>query len=182
MDIISVFETEGGSSILSGPAIILVFNIKYTHNVIYKVTMLHFVQSFSDNIIELLKEDPVRPHIPTSSRIGANRDIFVLRDENGKAKAITCASYQNIIPLDESELFEPVTEPSVVVFYTIWSYAPGAGRELILDAVRHIRENKPNIKRFVTLSPPTEMARKFHIKNGANTFRVNDSTINYEYI
>jgi hypothetical protein len=25
------------------------------------------------------------------------------------------------------------------------------------------------------------MAKKFHIKNGANTFRINNLTINYEY-
>jgi hypothetical protein len=26
------------------------------------------------------------------------------------------------------------------------------------------------------------MARRFHIKNGAQVFRENDSTVNYEYI
>ena len=144
--------------------------------------MLHFIQTITDSFFDKLKEDPVRPHIPTAERIGANKDIFVLRNEDGSAKAITCASYQSTVPADESGLFEIIDIPSIVVFYTIWSYAPGAGRELILDAVQHIRETKPNIKRFVTLSPPTEMARKFHIKNGAITFRVNESSVNYEYL
>jgi hypothetical protein len=26
------------------------------------------------------------------------------------------------------------------------------------------------------------MARRFHLKNGANVFRVNDESVNYEYI
>jgi hypothetical protein len=70
----------------------------------------------------------------------------------------------------------------VAVFYTIWSYRPGAGRDLILNAVNYIKNNKPNISRFVTLSPPTEMARRFHLKNGAHVFRENAETVNYEYI
>jgi hypothetical protein len=33
----------------------------------------------------------------------------------------------------------------------------------------------------VTLSPKTEMARKFHLKNGAEVFRENPDTVNYLY-
>jgi hypothetical protein len=33
----------------------------------------------------------------------------------------------------------------------------------------------------VTLSPKTEMARKFHTSNGAKTLKENDETVNYEY-
>jgi hypothetical protein len=33
----------------------------------------------------------------------------------------------------------------------------------------------------VTLSPKTDMARKFHLKNGAKIFRENEETVNYEY-
>ena len=62
------------------------------------------------------------------------------------------------------------------------SYAPGAGTELLLSAVDNIREQYPAIKRFVTLSPRTEMARRFHIKNGAVVFRENADTVNYEYL
>jgi hypothetical protein len=128
-----------------------------------------------------LNEDPVRPSIPKTSRIGLNRDIFVLRNEQDQVQAITCVSYQNSVPTTEQELFTESNEPDVAVFYTIWSYAPGAGRTLIFNAVSHIKENKPEIKRFVTLSPPTTMARKFHLKNGAVVFRENIETVNYEY-
>jgi hypothetical protein len=144
--------------------------------------MLHLITSDTDNFFNRLTEDPVRPSIPTLSRIGLNRDIFVLRDDQGKAQAITCVSYQDHVPTTEQELFTLSGEPDTAVFYTIWSYAPGAGRTLIFNAVGHIKENKPNIKRFVTLSPPTDMARKFHLKNGASVFRSNVETVNYEYL
>jgi len=143
--------------------------------------MLHLITSDTDNFFNFLNEDPVRPSIPKTSRIGLNRDIFVLRNEQDQVQAITCVSYQNSVPTTEQELFTESNEPDVAVFYTIWSYAPGAGRTLIFNAVSHIKENKPEIKRFVTLSPPTTMARKFHLKNGAVVFRENIETVNYEY-
>jgi hypothetical protein len=143
--------------------------------------MLHLIKNLSDQFISLLSEDPVRPSIPQVDRVGANKDIFVLRDENDAVKAITCVSYQTSVPTTEAELFEMCEVPSVAVFYTIWSYAPGAGRSLIFDAVGYIRNNMPNIERFVTLSPPTEMARRFHLKNGAEVHRTNLETVNYEY-
>ena len=143
--------------------------------------MLHLIESLTDKFFELIYQDPVRPNVPHVDRIGANKDIFVFRDENDKVKAITCVSYQSSIPTKESELFETTDNPSIAVFYTIWSYVPGAGRALIFDAVRHIKESKPEITRFITLSPKTEMAKRFHTKNGAGVYRENDETVNYEY-
>jgi uncharacterized protein YuzE len=143
--------------------------------------MLHLIESLTDKFFELIYQDPVRPNVPHVDRIGANKDIFVFRDEDDKVKAITCVSYQSSIPTKESELFETTDSPSIAVFYTIWSYVPGAGRALIFDAVRHIKESKPEITRFITLSPKTEMAKRFHIKNGAGVYRENDETVNYEY-
>lgn len=143
--------------------------------------MLHLIESLTDKFFELIYQDPVRPNVPHVDRLGANKDIFVFRDENDKVKAITCVSYQSSIPTKESELFETTDNPSIAVFYTIWSYVPGAGRALIFDAVRHIKESKPEITRFITLSPKTEMAKRFHTKNGAGVYRENDETVNYEY-
>ena len=42
---------------------------------------------------------------------------------------------------------------SIAVFYTVWSYKKGAGREIIFEAQKEIKKTKPYIKRFVTLSP-----------------------------
>jgi hypothetical protein len=144
--------------------------------------MLHLITTNNDRYFDKLNEDPVRPHIPHTSRIGDNKDIFVFRDEDDTVKAITCVSYQSTIPTSEQELFEVCENPNTAVFYTIWSYAPGAGRQLIFDAVKHIQEQKKTIDTFVTLSPKTEMARRFHLKNGAKVFRDNTETVNYQYL
>ena len=142
--------------------------------------MLYQIRSLTDSFFSLLNQDPIRPHIPHTQRFGDSKDIFVLKDDENKAKAITCVSYQQSIPTSESELFID-GQADTAVFYTIWSYVPGAGRNLIFDAVKHIKETKPEIKRFVTLSPKTEMAKKFHLSNGAFTLSDNAESVNYEY-
>jgi len=143
--------------------------------------MLYLLRDLSENLADLLKDDPVRPHIPYVERIGSNKEVFVLQGDDNTPLAITCVSYQHHVPRNEAELFEPTEEPDCAVFYTIWSYRPGAGRQLINDAVLYIQSNRPQITRFVTLSPQTELARRFHIKNGASVFRQNEDTVNYEY-
>ena len=142
------------------------------------IQTIHFI---TEQFVSLLLEDPVRPTIPHTDRIGENKDIFVFRDEDDVVKAITCVSYQKTIPTTEGELFEKCIDPSVAVFYTIWSYAAGAGRSLIQAAQEDIKTNEPEIKTYVTLSPKTEMARRFHHKNGAITLRENKDSVNYQY-
>jgi hypothetical protein len=143
--------------------------------------MIQIIKTITEQFLSLLLDDPVRPTIPHLNRVGENKDIFVFRNEDDTVKAITCVSYQCNVPTTEAELFETCSEPTIAVFYTIWSYAPGAGRQLIFDAVKYIKENKKEIKRFVTLSPKTDMARRFHTRNGAMVFRDNPETVNYEY-
>ena len=143
--------------------------------------MIYLIKDFSDKFFKYLSEDPVRPNIPLSERLGITKEIFLLPEEEN-VQAITCVSYNDIVPTNESDLFNNKSEPVVAIFYTIWSYKPGAGRQLIMDSVGYIKENKPTIKRFVTLSPKTEMAKRFHLKNGAIILRENVDTINYEYL
>ena len=143
--------------------------------------MIDAIKTITDQLFALLTDDPVRPTIPHLDRIGEHKDIFVYRDGDDEVKAITCVSYQATVPTKELELFEKCDTPTIAVFYTIWSYAPGAGRKLIFDAVEHIKQNNKDITRFVTLSPKTDMARKFHTRNGAIVFRENEETVNYEY-
>jgi hypothetical protein len=142
--------------------------------------MLHAIDSHTDEFFKFIREDPVRPHIPEQKRISPSKQIFCLHEDN-KPQAITCVSYQSSIPVTEDDLFNESVDPDIAVFYTIWSYAPGAGRQLIMDAVNFIKNERKNIKQFVTLSPPTDMARRFHIKNGASVYRINNDTVNYEY-
>jgi hypothetical protein len=72
-------------------------------------------------------------------------------------------------------------EKDVAVFYTIWSYSPGAGQKLIKSAAEWLLKDYPNIKAIVTLSPQTEMAKRFHLKNGASIHRQNETSVNYQY-
>ena len=61
----------------------------------------------------------------------------------------------------------------------MWSYVPGAGRDLIFELRDWAIEN--DFIRLVTLSPKTAMAKKFHLRNGAFLLIENEETDNYEY-
>ena len=137
--------------------------------------------SINDEKICLVADDPVRPSIDASKRIGNHRDVLFAVDENNNIQAVTCVCYQNSVPTEEEELFQETEEPDVAIFYTIWSYIPGCAGEFLRNSLDYIKESFPTIKRFVTLSPKTDMAKKFHTKNGAEVFRENPNTVNYEY-
>jgi hypothetical protein len=94
---------------------------------------------------------------------------------------VTCVKFLSEIPQDVTDLADLAVNTNTAVFYTIWSYAAGAGRRLIEEAQREIQREQPEINTYVTLSPKTEMARKFHLKNGARELRENSNTINYIY-
>ena len=142
--------------------------------------MISTFKTITEQIVAWLKDDPVRPDIPVTLRIGDQAEIFALQGAD-RPLAITCVSYQDFIPKSESQLFAPTKTPTVAVFYSIWSYRKGAGRELILGALEQIKATKPEITTFVTLSPKTNMAAQFHLKNGAIVYRENTDTINYQY-
>ena len=142
--------------------------------------MLHIITTLTDPLLELIKDDPVRPEIATAARVCEDQaEVFVLI-KNDVPAAVTCVRYTHDVPSSVAELTDNLP-PQVAVFYTIWSYSSGAGRELIREAQAHIQLVKPEINRFVTLSPKTDMARIFHHKNGARTLRENTDTVNYEY-
>ena len=142
--------------------------------------MLHVITTLNDPLLDLIKDDPVRPEIPIAARVHEDAaEVFVLVLD-GVPAAVTCVKYTQDVPGSVSEL-DNSQLPKVAVFYTIWSYTPGAGRALIAQAQAHIQTARPEIVQFVTLSPKTEMARKFHHKNGARTLRENADTVNYEY-
>ena len=126
------------------------------------------------------KDDPVRPHLNQLFRISENRTMFGLfNEELTECRAIVCVAFTDDVATTEEELKNKGN--NTAMFYTVWSYEKGAGRAIILQTVDWIKQHKTDIKRFVTLSPKTEMARKFHLRNGAFELQENKDTINYEY-
>ena len=144
--------------------------------------MLQFIKDLTDKLLEFIKDDPVRPEIPTDFRVSDGRMVAALVDAEKKPEAMVCVSFHDFVPENVESLKKTTQVPTTAVFYTIWSYKSGAGAELLVEAVRGIKEQYPSVTRFVTLSPKTNMARRFHLKNGAIVFRENDDTVNYEYI
>jgi hypothetical protein len=143
--------------------------------------MLHIINNLQDEFLKLIKDDPVRPEIPAEQRVNENSKIYVLENEAGEPLAVTCVKFLSEIPATVDELATAAVKTNTAVFYTIWSYAAGAGRQLIEEAQAEIKRATPEVDTFVTLSPKTEMARRFHHKNGAETYRENEDTVNYLY-
>jgi len=147
---------------------------------IYTDIMLRIITDITDPLLDFLKDDPVRPDIPREFRVTQHRFVAALVDD--QPRAMVCVSLKHDVPASVSDLAGDCAEPTTAVFYTIWSYVSGAASELLFDTVRSIQEQWPTVTRFVTLSPKTDMAHKFHMRNGAHVLRENADTINYEYV
>lgn len=141
---------------------------------------LYHLRSLKDPLTAVVKDDPVRPHIPLEQRVNDNAEILILR-RGEEILAATCMQWLGQVPATEADLTEMPQGHDVAVFYTIWSYSPGAGQELIKRAASWLRADHPATKNIVTLSPQTKMAERFHLKNGAKIRRTNEGTVNYEY-
>ena len=136
---------------------------------------------------DLFKDDPVRPHLDTNFRLAENRLNFILTPDHEELGAIVCVALTRKVPTTEKELEifslpDNLFTKEVAIFYTIWSYTKGSGKIILFDTVKWLKKRKPSIKRFVTMSPKTEMARKFHTKNGASELSINEHLINFEYV
>ena len=135
----------------------------------------------------LFNDDPVRPHLNASFRTSLGRQAFALyNDDETKIRAVICCAYTNEVPITEHQLdyysqaacADETIPPRVAVFYTVWSYDRGAGRDIVLAARDYARDVR-GCTRFVTLSPLTEMAEKFHIRNGAVLLERGDTCQNF---
>ena len=137
----------------------------------------------------LFNDDPVRPHLNASFRTSLGRQAFALyNDDETKIRAVICCAYTNEVPITEHQLdyysqaacADETIPPRIAVFYTVWSYDRGAGRDIVLAARDYARDVR-GCTQFVTLSPLTEMAEKFHIRNGAVLLERGDTCQNFEY-
>lgn len=134
-----------------------------------------------------IKDDPVRPHISHSWRLRYPREVYALYEDKyaqydevltEDPQAILCVAYCDRVPVCEKDLQH--TGNSVAVFYTVWSYSKGAGRTIVNGAAEIIK-HKHAPQRFVTLSPNTDMAERFHLSNGAEFLAKHEDCQNFEY-
>ena len=137
-------------------------------------------------------DDPVRPHLSAEFRVqpSLGRFSYGLKNDSGDITAVMCVAKGRGIPTTESELerigYEDAIGPVSVVPYTIWSYSPGAGRKLINEVISYIKNEYESgfislRPRVVTMSPITDIAKKFHLRNGAVLLAENNESNNLEY-
>ncbi len=146
-------------------------------------------------LIELKKcnpnEDPVRPELSNEFRTGYGRKIFGVKYQ-GEIHAVMCFAYTNEIPKSVDEL-EKMSHDAylqsalrdqnigkIAIAYTVWSTKKGGGKLIVKEVFKKIKKSN-HLNRLVTLSPLTEMATKFHSKNGAKLLQINEDTQNFEY-
>jgi len=146
-------------------------------------------------LVELKKcnpsEDPVRPELDNDFRTGYGRKIFGVKYKK-EIHAVMCFAYTNKIPTSVEELEKMSTDAflqstmrgqnvgKIAIAYTVWSKKKGGGKIIVKEVYKKIKKSN-HLNRLVTLSPLTEMASKFHTRNGAKLIQVNETTQNFEY-
>jgi len=136
-------------------------------------------------------EDPIRPELDNEFRTSFGRKIYGVKYK-GEIHAVMCFAFTNEIPKDVKELdllskdafLQSATRDQkvgkIAIAYTVWSKKRGGGKLIVKEIYKKIKKSN-HLNRLVTLSPLTEMAKKFHLKNKAKLFRVNETTQNFEY-
>ena len=127
-------------------------------------------------VIELIKDDPVRPDIDPRWRITPPREVYA-KDNN---IAGVCVAFTNSIPISEMDLVGRLHTGNIAVFYTVWSKEKGMGRKILFEVLDIMK--KRNYSKYITLSPKTEMATKFHLSNGAIHVGESEWANNFEYL
>ena len=146
-------------------------------------------------LVELKKcntdEDPVRPELDNVFRRSYGRKIFGLK-YGGEIHAVMCFAYTNQIPKNVDELNKLSHDAylqsaqrdqnigQIAIAYTVWSKKKGGGKLIVKEVFKKIKKSN-HLNRLVTLSPLTEMATKFHTRNGAKLLQINETTQNFEY-
>ena len=138
------------------------------------------------------KEDPVRPELSLEFRQAYGRKIFGLKDSEGDIAAIICFAFTNKVPTTIEEMdvlsrdaamqaiHRAGVQGDIAIAYTVWAKKRGGGKHMVNEVYKMVKKSG-HLNRLVTLSPLTEMARRFHIKNGAKELQVNEKTQNFEY-
>ena len=137
------------------------------------------------------EEDPVRPELDNKFRTGFGRKIYGVKYQR-ELHAVMCFAYTNKIPKSVEELEKLSTDAflqsamrdktggKMAIAYTVWSKKKGGGKLIVKEVFKKIKKSN-HLNRLVTLSPLTEMATKFHERNGAKLIQINETTQNFEY-
>ena len=137
-------------------------------------------------------EDPIRPELDNNFRSSYGRKIFGVKYK-GEIHAVMCFAYTNEIPKSVEELDKLSHDAflqsamrdqkvgQIAIAYTVWSKKKGGGKLIVKEVFKKIKRSN-HLNRLVTLSPLTEMATKFHSRNGAKLLQVNETTQNFEYL
>ncbi len=142
---------------------------------------MYTIKNVTNNPELWFNKDPVRPELSIEFRTSYGREVYGLRNKNDLYVAFMCVAYTDNIPSSTNELDIFISSDNyIAVPYTVWSYERGAGREIVNQVISLMRSH-PSITRVITLSPLTDMARNFHIKNGAIEIGRNNETTNFEY-
>ncbi len=136
-------------------------------------------------------EDPIRPELNNDFRTSYGRKIYGVKYKN-EICAIMCFGFTNEIPKSVKEL-DLMTKDAhlqsirrdqkvgkIAIAYTVWSKKKGGGKLIVKEVFKKIKKSN-HLNRLVTLSPLTDMARNFHLRNGAIELQVNNETQNFEY-
>ena len=139
-----------------------------------------------------ISEDPVRPELDNIFRTNYGRKIFGVKFKD-EIHAVMCFAFTDEIPksVEELDLFsqdaflknvqrDPNKVGRIAIAYTVWSKKKGGGKLIVQEVYKMIKKSN-HLNRLVTLSPLTDMARKFHLRNGAVELQVNETTQNFEY-
>ena len=137
------------------------------------------------------QEDPVRPELDNIFRRSYGRKIYGVKYKR-EIYAVMCFAYTNQIPRNVKELDKFSHDAflqsaqrdqnvgKIAIAYTVWSKKKGGGKLIVKEVFKKIKKSN-HLNRLITLSPLTEMATKFHSKNGAKLLKVNENTQNFEY-
>ena len=126
----------------------------------------------------ILEGDPVRPSIKPELRFGSDREVLTLREyPDSEDLAVLCVAWMTHIPIIEENLFS--SWGSYAIMYSLWSLKRGSGPKMARESVEYLKLRKAT--RIITLSPKTEMAKKFHLHNGASLLWENETSYNFEY-
>ena len=64
--------------------------------------------------------------------------------------------------------------------HILFGLKKGGGKLIVKEVFKKIKKSN-HLNRLITLSPLTDMATKFHSRNGAKLLRINETTQNFEY-